>query len=272
MSKKVSQAEAAYLPQYYKNFSGALYNFFVNECPQLGGELTRKALVQSILIMVNNFYPETTHLRPGQLMWTTIHRDEKPCYGKKISESKITPVNLQLIRSEDILDRAKGKKLRDLKKEALARIFTEAYEQEGCLTNAEAAILLKISPSTVSKYTKEWENENKKLLPRRGTIHDIGPTLTHKKQIIHKLFIEGRTIEEVSRATYHTIAAVHRYITTFKKIFLCRKKQLTNEEIVYTLRISNRLVEEYQNIIDEYALNYEKVNDILLDCNEVSHV
>jgi hypothetical protein len=163
MSTKISHAKATYSPQYYKNFSGALFNFFANECPQIGGELTRKALVQSILLMVNNFYPETTHLRPGQIMWTTIHRDEKPHYGKKISESKIAPVNLQLVRPEDILERANGKKLRELKKEALARIFKEAYNQEGCLTNAEAAILLKLSTSTISKYTREWESENNKL-------------------------------------------------------------------------------------------------------------
>ena len=272
MSKKNSYTEATYTPQYYKNFAGALFNFFVEECPQIGGELTRKTLVQSILTMVNQFYPETTHLRPGQIMWTTIHRDEKPHYGKKINESKIAPVNLQLVQTEDILERANGKKLRDLKKEAVARIFTEAYQQSGCLTNAEVAILLKISTTTVSKYTREWEHENGKLLPRRGTIHDIGPTLTHKKQIIHKLFIEGKTIEQTQRETYHTVEAIHRYISTFKKILLCRTKQLTNEEIAYTIKISKRLVEEYQKIIDEYALNNKKVNDILANCNEVSHV
>jgi hypothetical protein len=272
MSTKISNAESTYTPQYYKNFAGALFNFFEQECPQIGGSLTRKTLVQSIVTMVNNFYPETTHLRPGQIMWTTIHRDEKPRYGKKICESKITPVQLQLVRTEDILERAKGKKLRDLKKEAVARLFKEAYEQAGCLTNAEVAILLKMSTGTVGKYIKEWENKNDKLLPRRGTIHDLGPTLTHKKEIIRKLFIEGKTIEQVERETYHTVAAIHRYISTFKKIFICRKKKLSNEEIAYTIKISKRLVEEYQKIIDEYALKYEKVNDILLSCHEVNHV
>jgi DNA-binding CsgD family transcriptional regulator len=272
MSTKISHAQATYSPQYYKTFAGALFNFFITECPQIGGDLTRKALVQTILSMVNNFYPETTHLRPGQLMWTTIHRDEKPRYGKKIRETKIAPVKLQLVRHDDILERANGKKLRELKKDALARIFNETYEQEGCLTNAEAAILLKISPTTVSKYVKEWESEHKKLLPRRGTIHDLGPTLTHKKQIIHKLFIEGKTIEQVKRETYHTVAAIHRYISTFKKIFMCRKKGLSNEEISYAIRISTKLLLEYQNIIDDFALSYEKVNDILLTVNEVNHV
>jgi predicted transcriptional regulator len=68
-----------------------------------------------------------------------------------------------------------------MKKEAVARLCLQSYEQGGCLTNAELGILLKISPNTVSKYISEWESEHETILPRRGTIHDMGPSITHKK-------------------------------------------------------------------------------------------
>jgi hypothetical protein len=32
-------------------------------------------------------------------------------------------------------------------------------------------------------------------VPRRGTLYDMGPTLTHKKPIIRKLFLEGKSVE-----------------------------------------------------------------------------
>jgi len=68
--------------------------------------------------------------------------------------------------------------LRDLKKEAVVRLCQQAYKQKGCLTRAELAILLKISATTVSKYIRNWEMEHQMVLPRRGLIHDLGPTLT----------------------------------------------------------------------------------------------
>jgi hypothetical protein len=112
-----------------------------------------------------------------------------------------------------------------MKKEAVARLHNQAYEQDGCLTNAETAVLLKISPATVGKYIKEWETENNTVVPRRGTIHYIGPSLTHKKIIIEKLFIEKKTVQQVSRETYHSLQAIQRYISTFKQVLLCRKKK-----------------------------------------------
>ncbi len=252
MNKKVSANQAVYTPQFYKTFLGALEAFLYEECPQLGGFRTRQVLARSIYDMVLKFFPETTHLRQGQIPWTTVHKDEKMSYGKSVRKTKLTNVILELVQESDPLDRANGKKLRDMKKEAIARLHHQAYEQSGCLTNAETAVLLKISPSTVSKYIKEWENENNKVIPRRGTIHDIGPSLTHKRIIIEKLFIEKKTVQQTSRETYHSLQAIQRYISTFKQVLLCVKKEFTVEETAYAIGKSTRLTKEYFDIIEEY--------------------
>ena len=86
------------------------------------------------------------------------------------------------------------------------------------MTNAEVAILLKISSPTISKYVREWEEITNTLVPRRGTIHDMGRSLTHKVEIINKLFLEGKSVEQVSRETYHSPAAIHRYIILKKAV------------------------------------------------------
>ena len=252
MNKNVSANEAMYTPQFYKTFLGALESFFHEECPQLGGFRTRQVLVKNINEMVKRFFPKTHHLRQGQIPWTTVHKDEKMSYGKSIQKTRLTNVVLELVQEQDPLDRAKGKKLREIKKEAVARLHHQAYEQSGCLTSAETAILLKISPPTVGKYIKEWEIENKKVIPRRGTIHDIGPSLTHKKIIIEKLFIEKKTVQQVSRETYHSLQAIQRYISAFKQVLLCRKKNFNIEETAYAIGKSIRLTKEYYKIIEEY--------------------
>jgi predicted transcriptional regulator len=252
MNKKLSANESIYTPQFYKTFTGALESFLNEECPQLGGNRTRQVLVQSINNMVLKFFPKANYLKQGQTPWTTVHKDEKMSYGKSIRKTRLTHVVLDVIQERDALDRSKGKKLRDIKKEAVARLHHQAYEQKGCLTNTETAILLKISPNTVGKYIKEWEEENKSVIPRRGTIHDIGPSLTHKKIIIEKLFIEKKSVQQVSRETYHSLEAIQRYISTFRQVLLCRKKNFSVEETAYAIRKSIRLTKEYFNIIEEY--------------------
>ena len=225
MKTTLTSAQAAYVPQTYKSFEGALEAFLAEQCPQIGGSMTRRVLVQGISIMVATFYPQTSHLRQGQTVWPTVHKDEKSSYGKSIRTTELTPVVLDLVGAHDALERANGKKLPDIKKEAVARLCTQAYEQDGCLCGAELSILLKLSLSTVSHYINEWETEHKTVLPRRGSIHDMGPTLTHKKIILHKLFIEQKSVQQTSRETYHSVEAIQRHISMFRKVLLCMQNQ-----------------------------------------------
>ena len=269
MNKNIEHNQKTFAPQHYKNFHGALSAFFQHECPQLGGIRTRQVLVQSISEMVNQFYPQTNHLRPGQTPWTAVHKDARGRYGKKIEQTQLQPVILDIIKQDDARERANGKKLRDIKQEATARLFTQAYEQDAVLTNAEVAILLKISPSTVSKYVKTWEESSGNVLPRRGTIHDMGPTLTHKKIIIHKLFIEQKSVQQVSRETYHSFQAIQNYIDMFRRVVLCKKKGMNTEEIAYSVKKSQRLIKQYEEIIDNYGKESQTLKRLLEHKTEI---
>jgi hypothetical protein len=267
MKRALSQAAATYGPMQYKCFTGALEAFLAQECPQVGGLRTRQILVQEIRTMVEQFYPPTTHLRQGQIQWTTVAADERTGYGKSMRETRLTGVILDLVRPEDARERAEGALLRDLKREAAARLFLQAYEQNGCLTHAEVGVLLKISMPTVAKYVRTWEEEHGTLLPRRATIHDMGPTLTHKREIVFKLFHEGKSVEQVCRETCHSPEAVHRYITGFKQVLLCLRKGLAVDEIAFAVKHTPRLVREYlrliadigdQNPVLQNLLNYSE--------------
>jgi len=263
MKRRLNQAEASYGPQQYKNFAGALGTFFSQECPQLGGDRTRQVLVQAVTNLIHQFYPETTHLRAGQIQWTTVDRNEKASYGKTIQDTKLTSVVLDLVRPDDARQRAEGKRLRDVKKEAVARLFQQAWHHGGCLTNAEVGILLKMSEPTVSKYTREYEEEHQRLLPRRGTMHDLGPTITHKVQIVRKLFLEGKTVQQTMRETNHSAEAVHRYILAFKQVLLCHRRDLNLGEIAYATKMTRRLVEEYLQLLRNLAKENVAVDQLL---------
>ena len=252
MEKSISERFASYAPVAYKSFAGALNAFFENELPSLGGSRIRMTVVNAINDMVARFFPETTHLRPGQTPWVTVSVDSKGAYGKRIRDTELVPVVLDLVQGEDARERAEGKRVREVKKEAVARLCSQAYEQGGCMTAAELAVLLKMSAATVGKYIAEFERERGVVLPRRGTVHDMGPTLTHKRIIIEKLFVRQETVQQVIRETCHSARAIERYITSFKQILMCRRKQMTLEETAFAVHKTPRLVQEYLDIIEMY--------------------
>lgn len=270
MKKYPTCRAARYAPSQFKNFAGALGAFFAAECPHLGGERIRRVLVESLVEMVEQFYPRTDRLREGQVLWITVHRDVVPSYGRRITDCRLTSVMLDLVRPQDVADLANGKALREIKKEAVARLFQQAYDQGGCMTLAEVAVLLKMDVKTVSDYACAWEAEHGKVLPRQGTTHDMGPTLTHKREIIRKLFLEGKSVEVVCQETSHSPEAVHRYIRAFKQVLLLRRKGLSDSEIAFGIRMSPRLLAEYQNLINQMSEDNPVLKNLLnMDGKEV---
>lgn len=267
MKGKFSTQYRAYMPQKYKTFEGALEGFLAEECPQLGGCQTRQILVKCISDIVRQFYPETSHMRQGQMLWSTVHKDEFTAYGKSIKKTRLQSVILDVVTPQDAELRATGKTIDAIKKESVARLCQQAFKQKGCLTIAELSLILQTNAYAIGNYIKEWEEENNSPLPRRGTIHDMGPSLTHKRIIIRKLFLEQKPAEQVCRETNHSPDAVQRYISAFKQILLCKQKGMNTEEIAFAVRMTVGLVKEYEEIIEEFK-DENHVLDRILRCKD----
>jgi hypothetical protein len=257
-----------YGPAAEKTFTGALEAFFVTEFPQLAGDRARRAVVQAIVDLVHRFFPATTNLRQGQTTWISVAKDEVSAYGKTIAKTRMVPVIVTLLAGDEAAQRRDGKRLRDLKRDAVARVCQEIDAQGGCVTAAELAIMFKTTNVTVGKYIAQWEQEHATLLPRRGTIHDMGPTLTHKKEICRLLFIDGKTVSQVVNLTKHSTKAIDRYITNFRQVFTCKTKGLTVDETARATKLSKRLVEEYHRLFDDYAVTSSKFDALLKDASK----
>lgn len=255
--------ERIYGPAEQKTYDGALTTLFSNELPQLAGTQSRKAVVKEIVTLTKKHFPPTEHLAAGQTTWTTVAKETGPAYGKTIAETPLVPVILDVMASDEATQRKQGKKLKDLKVEAVGRLCKQADEQGGCLTNVELALLLKTTPSTISKYISIYESEHDELLPRRGTIHDLGPTLTHKKEICKLLFMDGCSVMETCRRTRHSVRAVNRYINNFKQVLTCKTKGLDVQETAFATKLSKPLVREYHRLFDEYAVTDRRIAELI---------
>lgn len=257
MKSSKSSVEAAFGPLQKKTFASALSLFFQKQCPQMGGDLTREVLVRNIQQLVNEFFPSNTHLRMGQVMWPAVDEKETAAYGKTIEKTKLKPVFIDLLSPEDIEALLQGEKKRKIRQQVSIRLFNQAKAQGGVLTGVDVATMMRLSPVTISQYVREYEKENQTLVPRRGTIHDMGRSITHKKLICHKMIVEGKSVEETARETNHSPEAITRYVKDYKRILACLHQGLSPKDTAFVVKVSKNLVYEYLNLIQENQIDIE---------------
>lgn len=163
-----------------------------------------------------------------------------------------------MIAPEDIEAILQGEKRKVIRQRATVRLFNQAKEQGGVFTGVDVATMMRLSPVTISKYVREYEKENQKTVLRRGTIHDIGPSITHKRQICYKVIVEGKGIEEVARETDHFPEAITRYVKDYKRILTCLSQGLTPRDTSFVAKVSENLVYEYLNLIQENQIDIKE--------------
>ena len=103
----------------------------------------------------------------------------------------------------------------------------------------------------MSKQVREYMERTKEVVPTRGTVHDLGRAITHKRIII-RLYLEGYLTPEIARRTKHSEEACDRYIRAFNKVRMLADRNMSVEEIARTLEMSSFTVKEYLNIYSEF--------------------
>ena len=255
--KSPNWMEATYGPVKKKTFPAAIMRLLEKEFPQLAGDLTRRALAQKIQSLADTYYPASSHMRPGQMLWIAVDEKETGGYGKSIEKTAMKPVVLDCIRLEDIEALLAGENKRERRKHIAVRLFTQAKDQGGVLTTADVATIFRMSPATISRYIREWERDNGQLVPRRGTVHDMGPSITHKRQICYKVVVEGKSISTAARESNHSPEAVTRYVKDYKRICTCLKEGLSLRDARYVTNMSKKLSEEYLDLFEEFGDDFD---------------
>lgn len=250
MKRATDARQAALGPLRRKTFGASLTQTLREHVPALGA-LTAQALSDHIQKLIEQYFPPAERLRMGQVLWPAIDVRESAGYGKPIEECQLKPVMLQAIADEDIQALVEGATRRQVRQQAAVRVCRQAHEQGGVLTLVDVGAMLQVSPTTVSRYLKEHEKEHPgELVPRRGTVHDMGPTLTHKKIICRKVIVEGMSVEQAAQQTRHSPAAVTRYVQDYRRVAACLKQGMTIQQAAYATGLPQRLATDYQELID----------------------
>lgn len=247
----MSAYNPAYAPLAHKDFSSSLRSLISQEFPHLGGPLVVDLFVEQIKELVEKYYPPRERLRMGQLLWFAVARDEKMDYKKTMERLRLVPVILSIVTPEDIDWMIHHGSVKKLVRELPARLYREAAAQGGILSEGDVAIITKRSLNSVGTYTRVYEKVNQCVLPRRGTIHDIGRSISHKGVICRKRRGEGKSTTEVALETGHTPESVTRYTEDLDRVAYCLKIGLSIETTSFVTGLSKNLVLEYQKVNKE---------------------
>jgi len=236
----------------YKSFANSVKQMLTREYKFLGGERIQEMFIKDLIVEYDRHMKDGWKLDVGQVVWWAAHKDEYPGRNKTIENTRMVPVILSIACQDDLKLRLDGYSAKEVRKFKVARILREAYEQGGVLNQADVSLLIGVSTGTIGKDIKEFQLDNEVILPYRGTIHDIGPTLTHKKIIIQQ-FVRNIPTPEIARRTSHSEEACDRYIKGFKKVLKLHSDKIPVENIASELEMSKSLVREYVEIIEDMA-------------------
>lgn len=206
---------------------------------------TCRSLVNLMWDFLNETFGEKLH--EGQIVFHAVKSSEPP--GKNVSQLKSIPVHMTLHDRNDIEILSK-EGIAGLRRKKIIRLSHETWEQGSLLTQEDLAVLLCSSRRTIRRDIKTLKGQGTSI-PTRGTMQDIGPSITHKSKIV-KMWLEGYEYTDIERKTGHSGTSVQRYLAGFTKVVRFNNKKYSPMEIRELTDMSERIVREYLDLYNEY--------------------
>lgn len=250
MNPKVDPIRKSFGPMLEKTLKNALSHRIARDFPRIGGERIRQLCADMILDVVTKHLRPREYLQHGQIVWTAVSLNDPPARRKRIRDTDLVPLILDLSTAEDvhaIIDSVPSEER--LRRRAI-RLCEQAHAQGALLSNVDLGLLFNRDNSHVASILVTHERKTGKVIPRRATLHDVGTGVTHKA-IICRLHATGKTSDQIARETHHSLEAVDRYLGDFDRVRHCYQQGFSLEQIAFTLNHSQRLVQQYLDLIKE---------------------
>lgn len=186
---------------------------------------------------------------PGAVSVVAVCADEPA--GKPVSECAKQTVCVQVHRGgED--DRLLQSGPEHFRRARIPDLCQEAMSQGALLTREDLAYrIFFVSARTISRDLQALrEQQPACVLPLRSTVHDIGPVLSHRVQII-RLALEGKTTSEICDILRHSPMAVSNYLGTFSRCAQLDREGMQSGQIAFLLRRGKGLIEQYLKLLRE---------------------
>lgn len=237
-----------------KTFHSSLCHLLLTEFPATFGPAVTRLFADQVSELFERCHPPLSRVKMGQVLWLAVAANDRPGRHKRLQDTRLVPVLLDLVAPQDIDDAiATGKRL-ETRRRKVVRLCRQAFQQGAVLSEADVALLLHIDAKTVSNDILAHEDQTLETVPRRGTIHDLGRSVSHKALICYKRLVEKKPTSQVAEETYHCPAEVEYYVQCFRRIQLCRDSGMSVEDSARATGHSLFLVQEYLQLLDQFQL------------------
>jgi hypothetical protein len=254
MGIRYSPGSSPYAASDRKTLKSALCHLLQVEFPGTFGPMITRLFAEKIDMPYNRFHPPRGRFKPGQVLWTGVAIDDPPSRDKRIENTRLVPVILDLVTVQDIEQmQTKGRRV-PVGLAKIVRLFEQAHEQGAVLGHADVSLLLNMSINRISTHVINHERQTGALIPRRDTIHDLGRSVSHMAIICYKSLVEMKPTSQVAQETFHSPDDVEHYVQCFRRIQLCRDKGLSPEQIAQATGHALALVQEYLDLIEEFRI------------------
>jgi DNA-binding NarL/FixJ family response regulator len=185
---------------------------------------------------------------PGKVTLVAVDAEEPA--GKPVTACRKVTVCLTVHRGIEDDQTLQQKGPAALRQARIPEICQEALSQGGLLTAEDLAYrVFFVTPRTISRDLKVLrEAEPGAMIPMRSTVHDLGPVLTHRTEIV-RLALTGKTTSEICTILRHSPRAVANYLSTFARCVQLHRKGLQGGQIAFLLRRGPKLVQRYLELL-----------------------
>lgn len=244
--------QQVYNPLCDKTVHHVLRHLFVTEFGYADKVIFAEAMIERILAALQPCWLPTAALQPGQFLWLAVSHDGHKHAHQLMRDMPLVPVVLDLVTDDELQTLAQGQSYAQTRRQRIMRLLRQAFAQGGVLAETDLSALLLSSVSSISEEIRRLQAAGQSL-PYRGTVQDVGLTLTHKVQII-RLFEQGYLEPEIcSRLSpTHSLQAVTRYIQAYKNVIKLVERGFSAAEINAILHMSVRLVYAYVAIARQH--------------------
>jgi predicted transcriptional regulator len=244
-------------------FRQAIIHLLETEYGLVGSRKVIQMMADDIVELQAEYYRDADQVPPGYIVWRgTFDDGHKPPFGRRAEDEPTVTAVLPLITVADVAERGRGYPAgkhpgtwaRERNIRRMVRLVKAGLDNPGgrqLLSQAELALLLNCSTSTVGRYIREHFEQTGELLPIKGYVLDLGRHPTHKGHIL-RLYEQGMVPPDIARATHHSLEAVDRYIKDYERVKVLLSKELTVKEISHAIGRGEQTVLEYHKIVLEF--------------------
>lgn len=253
MRQRGTQRQETFSPLQDKTLFSVLRHLFVTEFGYDNRVIIAEAIVERLLETLDAFMKPGSLLEPGQLLWMAVAHDGNKHTHRPMRDIPQVPIILDVVTDEDLQALSDGEAFPTVRRRRHARLLEQALAQGGVLAQGDLAAITLTSRQQVGTDIARFQETHGCILPYRGSVQDVGATLSHKVEVARLLeagYLEPEICGLLSPA--HDLRSVENYAQLYKNVMKLLERGFAPGEVSGILSIGERLVYAYIDIIREH--------------------